>query len=146
MRRRSPAGKILSGLAGLTTLVCFGVACDRLPRDLSPGGAVPASPTPNVQATVQAAVAATLQPTVSPSPAPSGRYLGGFADFHRWYPELIGEPLRDEYGPWPGMSIQQTTKGVLIWVEGRDLVFVANDGRLFTWDPSTRSLNVQGPS
>jgi hypothetical protein len=44
------------------------------------------------------------------------------------------------------MSVQQTTNGVLIWIENRELVFLVSDGRQYTWNAETRSLKVFGPS
>jgi hypothetical protein len=143
---RVSAVVLVAGLLGLAA------GCERLPalpeslKQIAP----PASPTPNVQATVVAAVAATQQavtPTIpKPSANPSAQFIGGFQAFHDVAPELIGEPLRNESSPMPGLSVQQTTNGVLIWIENRELVFLASDGRQFTWNAETRSLKVFGPS
>ena len=145
-RVRRPRAVIVLTIVAAMAVAAAG--CERLPP--LPQIAPPAAPTPNVQATVVAAVAATQQavtPTVpKPTANPSAQFVGGFKAFHDVARELIGEPLRNESSPMPGMSVQQTTNGVLLWIENRELVFLASDGRQFTWDPATRSLKVFVPS
>ena len=121
-------------------------ACDRLPQLQPPEGARPAAPSPEARAAAGATQQATKPTARQPSGPNPPEFAGGFKDFHAVAPELIGDPVRNEFSPWPGMSEQQTTKGTLIWVEDHDLVFLAEDGRVFTWDPNTRSLKIFRPS
>jgi hypothetical protein len=125
------------------------VACDRLPQLpqlQAPGTAGSAAPSPSPQATAAAPPQATRPAARAPAGPNPPQFAGGFNDFHEMARELIGEPVHNEYSPWPGMSVQQTTNGTLIWVQDHDLVFVAEDGRTFTWDPNTRSLKIFPPT
>ena len=131
-------------LIGLLAAISM-AACDRLPQLQAPESPRPAAPSPSAQPTGPAPPPAAKPAAPKPSGANPPQFVGGFKEFHDLAAELIGEPVRNEYSPWPGMSLQQTTNGTLIWVENHDLIFVTADGRTFTWDPNTHALKIFVP-
>ncbi|MFN0074579.1 MAG: hypothetical protein ACKVVP_24115 [Chloroflexota bacterium] len=71
-----------------------------------------------------------------PHPQADATFQLGFSDWARLEPDLLGSPLENESSPFPGLSVQRTNRGVLIWtnVDG-DVYLFENlmDGGRFVW-------------
>lgn len=66
----------------------------------------------------------------------------GFKDWHDRMPDLIGDPLEDEWGPTMNISQQRTSTGLLTWADihgvGSVLSFYSlKDGARWLWDGQT---------
>jgi hypothetical protein len=72
-----------------------------------------------------------------PMPEPPYRYVYGFKEIHDRHPDLIGQPIEDERGPWLNASMQRTENGLLIWglyvASGDQKGFIANGGQRYVW-------------
>jgi hypothetical protein len=68
-----------------------------------------------------------------PQPEPEFYYQLGFKDAYRSNPALVGEPRQNESWPLPGFSSQLTTNGLLVWSEGKGLLFFDNNGSRYVW-------------
>jgi len=67
---------------------------------------------------------------------PGGAFQLGFAEWASKEPQLLGMPMENETSPFPGISLQRTDRGLLIWtnVDGDVYLFedVVSGGR-FVW-------------
>lgn len=66
-----------------------------------------------------------VEPHVPPSTAP--QYVLGFKKFHDAYPAEIGAARFVQFSPRDHMAVQQCEKGLLLWIEGKGMTFVAHD-------------------
>lgn len=68
-------------------------------------------------------------------------FVQGFKQIADRHPDIVGQPLENERGPWTNCSLQKTKNGLLIWGNFAGLIgdqkgFVANDLTRYVWDGS----------
>lgn len=88
------------------------------------------------------AVATYKEPGVATTPTPPPAapvFVFGFKDWHDLEPTLIGDPLENERGFTPGVSLQKTTNGLLMWFfkdqNGHEVKgFLHNSGKRYRLD------------
>ncbi len=81
----------------------------------TPVPAPTAVPTP-APAPVPPAPAPAAAPTPAPAPAAPPSFKLGFATLAAMIPDIVCQPLEDEhFNPATGDSLQQTTKGLMVW-------------------------------
>lgn len=73
------------------------------------------------------------------------KYVLGFKDAHDANPDLVGDPIENEWGAARGISLQRTSNGVLIWANtvasGSVLSFLdTRDGNRYRWDGTTLQI------
>ena len=88
---------------------------------------------------------------------PGGVFQLGFAEWAAKEPRLLGIPIENETSPFPGLSLQRTDRGLLLWtnVDGDVYIFEdvvsggrygngENGGRFVVQDPDQPGLS--GPT
>jgi hypothetical protein len=64
---------------------------------------------------------------VVPPPAEELRFQMGFAQWASLEPELLGNPTENESSPHPGLALQRTTRGLLLWANLDGGVYLFQD-------------------
>jgi len=67
---------------------------------------------------------------------PGGEFKLGFAEWASREPQLLGTPLENETSPYPGLALQRTDRGLLIWTNLDGDAYLFEDlqsGGRFMW-------------
>lgn len=67
------------------------------------------------------------------------QFVLGFEKWHDLEPDLIGDPVANEKGPWEGMSQQLTTRGLLSWTPSGFTFWELETHKMYAWQPDRAS-------